>query len=176
VTLNQKLRHPANDPARRDAWRKSISEASIGKKIRRKESLEEAFWSRVNKGSDSGCWEWTKGTAQGYGVFTYAHIKYKCHRSGGTMKPFEHDFFLCECGSVEHQFVVTIDPEDEHQECWIEIHLNPLYGFWKRAWLAIRYVFGYHCKYGNFNTVIIDGNNAVRLRDLMQKFLDLKKQ
>lgn len=72
--------------------------------------------------------------------------------------------------------MVTTDPEDEIQECWIEVHLNPLYGFWKRTWLAIKYVFGYRCKYGNFNTVIIDRENAVKLRDVMQGFLDLKKQ
>lgn len=42
---------------------------------------EDVFWSRVNKTTDSGCWEWTEGlSTSGYGVYCLNNNRRQAHR------------------------------------------------------------------------------------------------
>jgi hypothetical protein len=42
----------------------------------------------------------------------------------------------------------------------IDMLLNPFYGFWKRVWLGVRYIFGYRSRYGHFDEILISGSDA----------------
>ena len=46
-----------------------------------KQSVSDRFWAKVNKATSSGCWEWTAGKHQDYGVFgiSSTHLV-KAHR------------------------------------------------------------------------------------------------
>lgn len=80
------------------------------------------------------------------------------------------ELFLCECNSPEHQFIVSYWDEDEG-EVYIAIHLNKK-PFWKRLKYAIKYIFGYQCKYGAFDEIILNLDDAERL----QKVVDYLKK
>lgn len=68
--------------------------------------------------------------------------------------------FTCRCGSLEHILVVSADDED----FFIEIHLAP--APWpERIVQAIRHVFGYRSKYGDFDEILLDPATAVDLAD-----------
>lgn len=41
---------------------------------------EKRFWSRVNKDTESGCWEWTAGTSHGYGWMRWSGRNNRAHR------------------------------------------------------------------------------------------------
>lgn len=61
-------------------------------------------------------------------------------------------YFECECDSSEH--VVRMGFNDDEKECYLEVQLfGP--SFFKRLWGAIKYVFGYECKYGHWDCTIL---------------------
>jgi len=70
--------------------------------------------------------------------------------------------FTCRCGSMEHIFVITADEED----MFIEVHLAPL-PLWQRVRQAIKYVFGYRSKWGDFDEILLDPTQALQLGDLI---------
>jgi hypothetical protein len=70
--------------------------------------------------------------------------------------------FTCRCGSIEHIFVITADDED----LFIEVHLAPL-PLWQRVRQAIKYVFGYRSKWGDFDEILLDPTQALQLGDLI---------
>ena len=90
-------------------------------------------------------------------------------------------FFLCQCHSPEHMFLWTafdwgagkpVDkltrPEFELEVC-LETHLAPL-PFWKRVWLAIKYVFNRSCNYGHFDSIMIRHEDVLKLGNLVEEY------
>ena len=75
---------------------------------------------------------------------------------------------LCDCSSAEHQLIVSWDNDDK--EVYVRIHLNK-HGFWRRLCHAVKYVFGYKCRYGAFDEVILRKEDA----DNLQKVVDYLK-
>jgi hypothetical protein len=68
--------------------------------------------------------------------------------------------FTCRCYSIEHSFVVSSDEED----VFIEVHLSSL-PFWKRVRHAVRYILGRKSKWGDFEEILLDPYEALRLGD-----------
>jgi hypothetical protein len=75
----------------------------------------------------------------------------------------ETQLFLCECSSAEHQIITHYDSEDK--QLFLTVHLSNL-KFFERLWLGIKYIFGYKCKYGNFQEFIFNPKDADRLIEL----------
>lgn len=64
--------------------------------------------------------------------------------------------FVCDCGDVNHQFVVTLDHYDNADpEVFVEVKLNPL-PFWKRLVHGIKYIFGYKSRFGDFGEITLN--------------------
>lgn len=62
------------------------------------------------------------------------------------------EYFECVCFSPEHRIVMTLDPTDG--ELFFETHLRT-WSFWKRVFIAIKYIFGYKSKFGDFDNLSI---------------------
>lgn len=77
------------------------------------------------------------------------------------------DTLICECASVEHQIVFRYLNDDN--ELYAEIFLHNHDNFFKRLWTAIRYVFGYKCKYGEWDSIIISENNKHQFQKALDK-------
>lgn len=71
--------------------------------------------------------------------------------------------FICECSSTEHQIVVNYDFDDNIVYC--HIHLTNQ-SFWNRLKSGIKYIFGYHCRYGHWDEFIWKPEHATKLREL----------
>lgn len=84
----------------------------------------------------------------------------------------EHELFICQCDSVEHQLVFSHFPDDEDNDVFMSIHLIPERNIRKRIWKAIKYIFGYKCTYGHFDEFIFDKADA----DKLQKIVDILKR
>jgi len=52
----------------------------------------------------------------------------------------------------------------------MDVFLNDWPGFWKRCWYAIKYVFGYKCKYGHFDNVLLKVEDADNMIDMLNQF------
>jgi hypothetical protein len=90
---------------------------------------------------------------------------------------FTTEHFECECSSDEHTLKFTLDEltgEIEELEIWTSVFLNQYHGFWMRLWIALKYLFGYKCKYGHFDCFIMRGADVDRLMTLLQKYKSLQ--
>lgn len=80
------------------------------------------------------------------------------------MRPLKTEHFDCECYTPEHTVRFTYDPEDGILS--MDIHLRK-WEFWKRVWIAVKYVFGYKSKYGDFDGgAMFEQKALVRLANL----------
>lgn len=84
-------------------------------------------------------------------------------------------FFLeCQCCSPEHTLKFIYDDIDK--ELYTEIYLGQYHGFWGRIILAIKYIFGYKCKYGMFDCFIFKNSDITNLRKLLEKIYENNRQ
>ena len=74
-----------------------------------------------------------------------------------------NDLFICQCNNTEHQLTFSYFPK-EKGDVYVSIHLTPEYNIWRRIWMAIKYVFGYKCRYGYFDEFIFKKSDADKLQ------------
>lgn len=83
-----------------------------------------------------------------------------------------NELFICKCNNTEHQLIFSYFPNDvEDRNVYVSVHLSPEYNIWKRLWFAIKYIFGYKCRYGHFDEFIFNNKDAEKL----QKVVDYLK-
>jgi hypothetical protein len=108
--------------------------------------------------------------------------------SWGKGKMVREELFLCNCMSPEHQMIFSLydwgagvqerfleDDPAENITCTLSIYLQDK-SFWRRVWTAIRYVFGYRSKYGNWDCISIDYETAGRMIKGMEQYQELVRK
>ena len=92
----------------------------------------------------------------------------------------DHDprthYFDCECSSPEHtlRFVfdtVSLWDEAEKPQIYTEIYLDQYRNVFKRIWIAIKYIFGYKCRYGHWDCWCLNEKDAYRLKELCEEYI-----
>lgn len=78
----------------------------------------------------------------------------------------EQEFFICRCNSSEHQLIFTYFSDEVDGDVYVSVHLKPD-SFWKRIRNAIKYVFGYRSKYGDFDEFIFKKEDANKLQSVV---------
>ena len=74
----------------------------------------------------------------------------------------KNDLLICECNSNEHQIIITkIDGK-----IYATIHLKKI-SFFKRIVHGIKYIFGYKCKYGNFEEFILTSEHIAKINTMV---------
>lgn len=90
------------------------------------------------------------------------------------MKYLQNEYMTCECLSNEHTlryvFCKSEKPGDDPSEIYTEVYLNDWRPWYKRVWVGIKYIFGYKCRYGHWDTFIMQREEATKLRKLLQEF------
>lgn len=81
---------------------------------------------------------------------------------------FEEYYFSCECSTDEHTIRFTYDKEDG--DLYMSVFLHHRNAWYQRIWIALKYVFGYKCKYGHFDNTLVRKDDAGRLIALLEKF------
>ena len=87
----------------------------------------------------------------------------------------EHEtrqIFVCDCGDIDHQFIVErwVDDSPEMAYLFFHVHLVP-HGFWGRLAVAWRYVLGRKWRWVAFSEILLQRPEATRLRDAIDEFL-----
>lgn len=98
-----------------------------------------------------------------------------------TIPLFPNDVLLCDCGSNEHQMIIRYFEDTEEvrvknllqREVFISVHLATHRNFFKRFWYGLKYAFGYKCKYGDWDEIVINKTNYDKLKSIID-FLDNK--
>jgi hypothetical protein len=73
----------------------------------------------------------------------------------------------CGCESTEHTLRFTYNEEDN--EVYTEVQLSRWHPWYRRVWLALKYVFGYQCKYGHWDCTIINKSGATAIITLLEQ-------
>lgn len=80
-----------------------------------------------------------------------------------------HELFVCSCGSVEHQFIITSFDDEDYDDLYVEVHLSDV-GFWNRLKYAFKYILGKRYKYGSgaFSEILLNKEITARLIEVLQ--------
>jgi len=81
----------------------------------------------------------------------------------------KHTYFECDCFTAEHTIRFSYFPE-ERDFIYAEVHLSS-FGFFKRVWTALRYVFGKQSQYGCFSETMLNRGQVSKVRDTCNEFL-----
>jgi hypothetical protein len=84
--------------------------------------------------------------------------------------PMITEFFECACHSDEHTLKFSYDPDSV--EIYSSVFLHQYRNIFKRLWVALKYVFGYRCKYGHWDCFIMRPEDASRLRSLLDRMVE----
>lgn len=83
-----------------------------------------------------------------------------------------HKYIECECGTVEHTLRFTHDDSPDWPEIYVDVHLGQHYGFFKRLWYGIKYIFGFKSVYGHFDESVLGEEKVKELRDFCNEWLE----
>lgn len=85
------------------------------------------------------------------------------------------EFFTCICSSEEHmvsfKYYIEKDGTIDEDGMYISIHLSP-HTFWGRVKHAVKYIFGYRCRYGDWEEIVFKRQDAERLRDMLNTYIN----
>lgn len=94
-------------------------------------------------------------------------MKYKGKIDGyylvNKLANMEQEFFICQCNSPEHQLIFTYFSDEIGGDVYVLVHLKPD-SLWERIKNAIKYIFGYKSKYGDFDEFIFKKEDANKLQ------------
>lgn len=77
------------------------------------------------------------------------------------------EYFECICGADEHALRFILNKEDK--EIYTSVFMDADPRWYMRAWLMLKYVFGYRCRYGYFGSWCLRKEDVNRLKDLLNK-------
>jgi hypothetical protein len=80
------------------------------------------------------------------------------------MKFETQEVFICECHSPDHQFIIR--KFDDEPDVYITIHLTKQ-PMMRRLKYAFRYIFGYQSRFGAFDEIILNPDDADRLQKVV---------
>ncbi len=81
---------------------------------------------------------------------------------------------ICDCSSAEHQIIFR-KMDDDNEFVYGSIHLSSR-PFLKRIIPAIKYIFGYKCRYGHFDEILLGPQHISQVQDLAIKLQMLNKE
>lgn len=82
-------------------------------------------------------------------------------------------YFECECHSDEHMLKFKFFPDDEDPMLYASVYLRHWQPWYKRVWVAIKYVFGYKSKYGDFDCFSMNKEDANKFYNLAKKYKEI---
>jgi hypothetical protein len=83
-------------------------------------------------------------------------------------------FIECDCGSDEHTLRFTIDADE--QTIYLSTFLCQYRSIFQRIWVAVKYVFGYKCKYGHWDVTSMSKEQVSQLKQIILKYDELTKK
>jgi hypothetical protein len=91
------------------------------------------------------------------------------------MSSMHNHYVTCDCMSDEHtlRFSFFPDGKDEYPQLYTSVYLNSYESWYRRVWTAVKYVFGHRSKYGDWDCTNIGRDEAIKLRDALDMFIDV---
>lgn len=90
----------------------------------------------------------------------------------------EAHYYDCSCHSSDHTLRFTLHEEHMGDEpaLYSDVQLCQYRPWYARIWPAIKYVFGYECRYGHWDCFLFEKETAIRMRDLLNRYLKMLEE
>jgi hypothetical protein len=82
----------------------------------------------------------------------------------------EKQLYICECQSADHIMIWRKSPDEEEKIIYVDIHLKKS-PFWGRLKYGIKYIFGFQCRYGAFDEILLSKEHVENLKNAV-KYLE----
>lgn len=97
----------------------------------------------------------------------------------GNWSPEQHPvrYIECSCGDSSHVTRFAwwrweCDPNDTYwDELSVETQMNLQYPWYRRVWLAVKYVFGMQCRYGHWHEASFRKTEVEKLVEVCQEYI-----
>lgn len=76
-------------------------------------------------------------------------------------------YYECRCDSEEHTIKFVYNKDDN--EFYVSLYLDQYHNIFKRIWIAIRYLFKYKCRYGDWECWTMKEEDANRLIEMLKE-------
>jgi len=86
----------------------------------------------------------------------------------------KNEYFECACHCNDHLMIACLNREDN--ELYIQMHLLPHKNIFRRMWLAVKYIFGYRSKFGDYEEFIFNNDDAERLIAILKELKKYEKR
>lgn len=70
----------------------------------------------------------------------------------------------CSCRSPEH--LLQFDRDEDFVYVYVLLNNE---NFFKRIWLGLKYIFGYKCRYGNFDEILLSRESVKSLAEYLNE-------
>ena len=89
-------------------------------------------------------------------------------------------FITCICHSTDHLIKMQIfewgkDKDLEDVDLAVSVHMSPEPSFFKRIWIAIKYIFGHQSQFGEFSEILLDDKKTEEIIEFLEYYLEKKK-
>ena len=93
------------------------------------------------------------------------------------MEKLKTYLLLCDCGICEHQLILQYDKNAEPLDkfLYVEVHLTHWENFFRRIGAAIKYIFNYKSRYGEFDEILVHPEEAKLLVRYLNEFIGEQK-
>lgn len=78
--------------------------------------------------------------------------------------PEDKIYIECSCGSPEH--LLKFERDEDYVYVFVLLTTD---GFFKRVWVALKYIFGYKCRYGHFDEILLSKDSVRHLSEFLNK-------
>lgn len=86
-----------------------------------------------------------------------------------------HEIFVCDCENINHQIILTTLNFKGDVSLEFSIKLNNFQPWYKRIFIAIKYLFKLEDK-DEFGSVLLDDANILKLQNSLESFKELQKK
>lgn len=80
----------------------------------------------------------------------------------------------CQCDSGDHVIRFVYSPADDKTnfppDLYMEVQMCQPNGFFRRLWLAVKYLFKKECEYGHWDCTLIAVDEVIKLQKLLEQF------
>ena len=77
----------------------------------------------------------------------------------------------CACSSNEHQISLESFEDEGVKDLYLAFHLAQAKPWYRRIVNAVKYVFGYRCKYGDFDEFLFTVETAAVVKNYLDEYL-----
>lgn len=84
-------------------------------------------------------------------------------------------YFDCVCHSLDHTIHFQIYEDEEDIELYLQVQLINYRNIFKRIIVAIKYIFGYKCRYGHWDCWTLRNQDSSRLKSILERYINSNK-